>query len=203
MRLAGVDESVVDVVPLGVDHSEFHPVDKKACKQRLGLELSEKHILVVAADRVHKRMDLTKKVFDEVRAQRDDVKLIKTGYSQTLSGDDIISFGYVPESEMPILFNSADVFVYTSEYEGFGLPILEAMSCGVPVIVSNKASIPEVVGPYGNMIDLDSDDVIQQFADKISSYIDEGIDNEAIEQSRNSSWQKTAEKTLEVYESLT
>lgn len=202
IRLTGVDESVVEVVLHGVDHSEYHPMDKKACKQRLGLELNKKHILVVAADRVHKRMDLAKKVFDKVRAQRDDIKLIKTGYSQRLSGDDIISFGYLPESEMPILFNAADVFLHTSEYEGFCLPIVEAMSCGVPIVVSKKASIPEVVSSYGNMVDLGADDVLEQFVNKILSCIDKEIDEKAVEQSRNFSWQKTAEETIKVYETL-
>lgn len=202
VRLAGVDESVIDVVHLAADRSKYYPLDRKECKRRFGFDTKEKHILVVASNLESKRMDLTQKVFDEVRKQRKDVKLIKAGYAEVLSGDDIVNTGWVPESEMPILYNSADVFLHTSEYEGFGLPILEAMSCGVPVVVSNKASIPEVVGSYGNMVDLDANDVIEQFVNKILSCIDMGTDEKAIEQSKNFSWQKTAEETIKVYEKL-
>lgn len=202
VRLIGVDESVIDVVHLATDRSKYYPLDRKECKRRFGLDTKEKHILVVASNYENKRMDLTQRVFDEMRRRRKDVKLIKAGYAEVLKGDDILNTGWVPESEMPILYNSADVFLHTSEYEGFCLPILEAMSCGLPVVVSNKASIPEVVGSYGNMVDLDADDVIEQFVNKIFSCIDKGIDEEAIEQSRNFSWQKTAEQTIKVYEKL-
>ena len=200
VRLTGAEESKVDVVHQGVDRSRYRPMDKKECKRRFGFNTNVKHILVVASNLKQKRMDLTKRVFEEVRKRRSDVKLIKAGYAHTLIGEDIINTGYVPEPEMPILYNSADVFLHTSEYEGFGFPILEAMSCGVPVVVSNKAAIPEVVGSYGNMIDLDSDDVIEQFVAKLLSCLDKGIDEEAVRQSQNFSWAKTAAETIKVYE---
>jgi glycosyltransferase involved in cell wall biosynthesis len=200
VRLAGVDESTMDVVYEAADGSRYCPMDKERCKQKLGFNTREKHILVVASNLGHKRMDLTQRVFVEVRKQRNDVKLIKAGYAKTLAGEDIINTGWVPEPEMPILYNSADVFLHTSEYEGFGLPILEAMSCGIPVVVSNKASIPEVVGPYGNMVDLDAEDAVEQFVARILSCIDKGIDEEAIAQSQNFSWQRTAAETLKLYE---
>jgi glycosyltransferase involved in cell wall biosynthesis len=200
VRLTGIEESKVDVVHQGVDHSRYRPMDRKECKKRLGFSNNEKHILVVAGGDPRRRLDVTKKVFDEVRKRRGDVKLIKAGYAKTLIGEDIINTGYVPEPEMPILYNCADVFLHTSEYEGFGLIILEAMSCGVPVVVSNKTSIPEVIGSYGNMIDLDSEDVIEQFVAKILSCLDKGIDEEAVEQSQNFSWAKTAAETVKVYE---
>jgi glycosyltransferase involved in cell wall biosynthesis len=76
------------------------------------------------------------------------------------------------------------------------------MSCGVPVVVLNKASIPEVVGAYGNTVDLDSDDAVEQFVDKILSCLDRGIDEEAVKQSQNFSWRKTGEETIKVYEKV-
>lgn len=200
VRLTGVEEAKIEVVHQGIDHSRYRPMDRNECKKRLGFSSNEKHILVVTGGDPRRRIDLTKKVFDEVRKPRSDIKLIRAGYAKTLIGEDIINTGYVPEPEMPILYNCADVFLHTSEYEGFGFPILEAMSCGIPVVVSNKASIPEVVGSYGNMIDLDSGDVIEQFVAKILSCLDKGIDEEAIKQSQNFSWAKTAAETIEVYE---
>lgn len=70
----------------------------------------------------------------------------------------IIKIGYVDDEDLAPLYSGAKWFVYTSQYEGFGLPPLEAMSCGCPVITSNNSSIPEVVGEAGIMIDWDSDE---------------------------------------------
>jgi glycosyltransferase involved in cell wall biosynthesis len=61
--------------------------------------------------------------------------------------------GYVPDSELLSLFAEADVFVFPSLYEGFGLPVLEAMACGCPVITSNVSSLPEVVGDAALLVD--------------------------------------------------
>ena len=65
---------------------------------------------------------------------------------------DIILPGYVARDELPLWYSAADVFVYPSIYEGFGLPVLEAMACGTPVITSNVSSLPEVAGDAGLMI---------------------------------------------------
>jgi glycosyltransferase involved in cell wall biosynthesis len=202
LRLTGVDESKVEVVYHGVDHSRYRPMDKSESKRRFGFDTNEKHILVVAGNDARERTDLTRKIFDQVKKRRSDVKLIRPGSSETLVGPDIINIGYVPEPDMPVLYNAADVFLHTSEYEGFGVTIVEAMSCGVPVVVSNKAAIPEVVGSYGNMVDLDSDDVVEQFVAKILTCLDKGMDEEALKQSQNFSWRKTAEETIKVYERL-
>src|SRR5262249_16620391 len=68
---------------------------------------------------------------------------------------DIRFLGYVPEAGLPALMNGALAFVYPSLYEGFGLPPLEAMACGVPVITSNRSSLPEVVGEAALLVDPD------------------------------------------------
>ena len=72
--------------------------------------------------------------------------------------DKIIKAGYIDDEDLSPLYSGAEWFVYTSQYEGFGLPPLEAMSCGCPVITSNNSSLPEVVGNAGIMIDWNSDE---------------------------------------------
>lgn len=66
--------------------------------------------------------------------------------------DEIIFTGYVPDEDLPLIYNAADLFVFPSLYEGFGLPPLEAMACGTPVVTSNLSSLPEIVGEAGLLI---------------------------------------------------
>ncbi|RLE68208.1 MAG: hypothetical protein DRJ45_08320, partial [Thermoprotei archaeon] len=143
MRLLGIEEEKISVVYQGVDHKRYKPMDKIECKRKFGLNPEDRHVLVVSSSVEHKRLDLARRILDDLRAAREDVKMIKAGYGELLEGDGVISVGGVPEERM-LLYNAADVFLHTSEYEGFGLPVLEAMACGTPVVAFKKASIPEV-----------------------------------------------------------
>lgn len=201
LRLTELSDDKIEVVHQGVNHSLFKPMNKPESKERFGLNPEDKHILLVSSNLEHKRMDLAKRLFEHIRTERDDVKLIKAGYGEGLEGDGIISVGWVPEEDMPLLFNASDAYLHTSEYEGFGLPVLEAMSCGVPVIASNKASIPEVVGDCGLLLDFDTLNY-REIIGEISSLIDGGLDKAALERSRGFSWERTAKRTFDVYEGL-
>lgn len=112
--------------------------------------------------------------------------------------EQICRIGYVDDEDLSVLYSSAEWFVYTSQYEGFGLPPLEAMQCGCPVIVSNNSSLPEVVGDAGIMIDWDSDE--QHVAAYEKYYFDENIRNEyaqkGLERAKNFSWEKTVDTIL-------
>jgi len=202
-RLLGIDEEIITVVYQGVDHLLYKPMNKEKCKEYFGLNPEEKHILYVASNDEHKRVDLAKAVFEEIKKYRDDVKLIKAGYSEKLEGEGILSMGWIDEKDMPKLYNSADVYLHTSEYEGFGLPVLEAMACGVPVVVSNRASLPEIVGNAGVLIDLDGN-CVKEFAENVLRILVRNIkiDKKAWERSMIFSWEKTARETLEVYNLL-
>lgn len=202
MRMIEIEEDKIDVVYHGVDHSRYRPMDKEECRRILGLDLDKKYILVISSNLEQKRMDIVKKVFDIIRKERDDVRLLKAGYGEKMEGEGIINVGWVAEDKIPILINSADVYFHPSEYESFGLPILEAMACGVPVVTSNKASIPEIVGSYDNTVDLSSEDYVGEFCEKILRNIDNGKDNKAIERSKRFSWEKTARETIKVYEMM-
>ena len=81
--------------------------------------------------------------------------LDEDGNSQSISSN---GEAYIDDEDLAPLYSGAEWFVFTSQYEGFGLPPLEAMACGCPVIASNNSSLPEVVGDAGIMIDWDSDE---------------------------------------------
>ena len=107
----------------------------------------------------------------------------------------ILKIGYVDDSDQAALYSGALFFVYTSAYEGFGLPPLEAMSCGTPVITSNNSSLPEVVGQAGIMIDYDDDEAhIKAYE---SYYYNENLRQEnskkGLERAKLFSWEKCAD----------
>ena len=111
----------------------------------------------------------------------------------------VFPIGYVDDADLPIFYSNAEWFVYTSQYEGFGLPPLEAMQCGCPVITSNNSSLPEVVGDAGIMIDWDDD--VQHIEAYKSYYFNEELRKEnsrkGLERAKQFSWEKTADKMVE------
>ena len=129
---------------------------------------------------------------------------INRGINRLTQKNMIISLGYVPEDELPNLYNGAALFVFPSIYEGFGFPPLEAMACGVPTIVSNRGSLSEVVGNGGFL--LDPKDI-----DKLSNEIEEFLrkpgkrevySKKGIERVKMFTWKSCAENTYELYQSV-
>ena len=113
----------------------------------------------------------------------------------------IMVTGYVPDEDLAPLYSGAMMFVYPSFYEGFGLPPLEAMQCGVPVITSNTSSLPEVVGEAGVMIDPQDADELCHAMLKIynSSDVRQKMSLDSLAQARKFSWQRCAEQTIATY----
>jgi glycosyltransferase involved in cell wall biosynthesis len=116
----------------------------------------------------------------------------------------VIFTGFVDDDDMPALFNGALIFVYPSLYEGFGMPVLEAMACGVPVIASNASSLPEVVGEAGIMVDpMDTD----ALAAALVALVEDADRRDALRaaglmKATDFSWERAARETLTVYESV-
>jgi len=115
--------------------------------------------------------------------------------------DDIIFTGFIDEEDKPYLYNLASIFVYPSFFEGFGLPPLEAMACGIPTVVSNKSSLPEVVGNAAIMVD-------PQNLDELVFAIKEVLENRNLndflrkqgpERAKQFNWDNTAKKFLELF----
>jgi glycosyltransferase involved in cell wall biosynthesis len=169
---------------------------------KFGLKNDEKYILVVASNLPHKRMDITKKVFEHVKTECPDVKLLKVGYGDMLQGEGVINLGWVSEDDMPSLYNAADIFLHTAEYEGFGLPVLEAMACGVPVVVSKSASLPEIVGNCGELVDPSTPDSLKNFSTAVVKILREGSTKDGIERSKLFTWEKTAKETYNLYKEV-
>jgi glycosyltransferase involved in cell wall biosynthesis len=117
---------------------------------------------------------------------------------------DIICLNYVTDENLVRLYNTAELFVYPSLYEGFGLPVLEAMACGTPVITSNVSSLPEVAGSAAILVDPYSvEDIIKAIKNIVQ---DKELKNDLIERglerSKVFSWGKASKETLEIFENL-
>ncbi len=113
----------------------------------------------------------------------------------------VIFTGFVPDDELPYLINGAKLFVLPSLYEGFGMPVVEAMACGTPVLTSTVGSLPEVAGDSGIAVDPYS-------IDSIAGGIAEGLERsvhyreKGLQRAKFFSWEKSAEKIMKVIDSL-
>jgi alpha-1,3-rhamnosyl/mannosyltransferase len=129
--------------------------------------------------------------------------LDKLLYPLVQSGD-VRVLGYVPDEHLPAMYSGATAFVYPSLYEGFGLPPLEAMACGTPVIASNRASLPEVVGDAG--ITIGAYDIEGLCAAMHELACDpkkrQVLAESGLQRSRHFSWRRTAAETINVYKSV-
>jgi glycosyltransferase involved in cell wall biosynthesis len=118
--------------------------------------------------------------------------------------DEVIFPGFVPDEELPALYNAADVLVTPSFYEGFGLPALEAMACGTPVIVSDVSSLPEVVGEAGVRIDPRDEAGLAEAIVRVvgDSALRAGLREAGLRRAREFTWDRAARELLGVYARL-
>jgi len=150
----------------------------------------------VGADKLPKLVFVGKRawLYDETLRALEDASL----------GDSVVLTGYVPESDLPALYSGATCFVYPSIFEGFGLPPLEAMQCGTPVIIGNRTSLPEVVGNAAFAVDpFDVDAIagaIEQMLNKPALRDDLRV--KGLERAKMFDWRETARSTLRVYEQV-
>ena len=115
------------------------------------------------------------------------------------------NLAYIDPKDLPAIYRSASVFLWPSFYEGFGLPVLEAMACGLPVITSNISSMPEVTGKNALHVDPFN---IQDIADALKGVIPlkplhEQLKKGGLERAAEFSWKKAAEETLEIFKKST
>ncbi|MBO06299.1 MAG: hypothetical protein CMI58_04605 [Parcubacteria group bacterium] len=211
----GVKEKKIRVVHLGVE-SRFRPICNVE-EYRLKNNLPSKMILNVGTLEPRKNVVSLIRAFKKLRKEGfKDYKLVIAGSKGWLYEDifrevghsglqqEILFLGVVKDEDLPLLYNCADLFVYPTLYEGFGLPPLEAMACGVPVITSDTSSLPEVVGDAGILVDPTDINSLCE-----SMYIvlkDKELWNRMSsmgrERSRLFSWDKTAAKILEIYDEI-
>lgn len=164
VKALGLPEDLIHVIYPSVDHDKFHPMAVPASFwQKYELEEKGPYVLCVGSDDPRKNLPLLMQALALMKPKTSEMKLLKVGSPQfgeerirlrslisTLGlRDDVLFFDHVPDEDLPLFYNAAQVFVMPSLYEGFGLPALEAMACGTAVVCANTGSLPEVVGESG------------------------------------------------------
>ncbi len=162
VRFCHVDEEKIIVIPNAVDRSKFkknNEIDIENCLLKYNLVYKGYFLFVGTIDYPGKNIMSALTVFFNLKEKYGIVEKMvivgKRGYNSdviykyvndSVFGRDVVFTGYVPDSDLPFLYGGARVMIYLSYYEGFGLPVLEAMSCGVPVVCSNTSCFPEIIG---------------------------------------------------------
>jgi len=118
--------------------------------------------------------------------------------------EDILFTGRVPDEDLVQLYNQAELFVYPSLFEGFGLPPLEAMSCGIPVIALDTSSLKEVIGDGGILVEAGNEQALENEILNVikNNTLKEMLKEKSLIQAGKFSWEDTAQKTIELYNKI-
>ena len=218
LKFFPIDERKIFVTPLAAD-KKYMPLDKVPCKNFLAkaYNITAPFILYLGGFSERKNVASAITAFSKV------YKELSKNYNLVIVGDykdpsqklvkltqelkiesHVIFTGFVPEDHLPVFYNCCDTFIYPSFYEGFGLPPLEAMSCGTPVIASSLTSIPEVIGDGGILINpYDISEISLAIGNLLSDEtLKSELSSKALIRANEFSWRNTAQSTLKVYESV-
>ncbi|MHB9112005.1 MAG: glycosyltransferase family 4 protein [Thermoleophilia bacterium] len=210
---SGIDPGKVSVIHDAVNES-FKPVTDEAKLAAAGsrYQLPPRFALCVGSTEPRKNIRNSIKAFAQLRRVRADVQLVITGVDYCRVGPDeafagldlegVHFAGYVHDLDMPAVYSLAEVLVFPSLYEGFGLPPLEAMACGTPVVTSNATSIPEIVGDAAVLVDPESPAELAGALEMVlsSAEVREGLIEKGLARVGTFSWRRCAEETRNLYQ---
>lgn len=217
LRVLRIPAERVHTVLIGVD-AEMRPLEPQRVVQfRTERRLPERMILSVSTLEPRKNIPTLLKAYALLLGSGKEVPQLVIGggkgwYYQAIEeqvkrlglSDKVTFTGFIPQQELPLWYNAAEIFVYPSLFEGFGMPPLEAMACGVPVITSGRSSLPEVVGDGGIMTDTSQPETLaramQQLLD--SRELRDQLSLRGRARSRLFSWEKTARETSAIYHAI-
>jgi glycosyltransferase involved in cell wall biosynthesis len=216
VRLYGIDETKIKVIYEGVN-PRFFPASPEAISVvRQKYSLSDSFILSVGTIEPRKNLTALLEAYRVVRDGGGEFRLVIVGKKGWLYEgffrrlrelgleQEVVFPGFVFDEDLTAFYSAADLFVFPSLYEGFGLPVLEAMACGAPVITSNTSSLPEVAGDAALLIDPNS---IEALTDAMKSVMEnkqlrDQLRAKGPKQAAKFNWESAARETLAVYASV-
>lgn len=193
----------------------FKPKPDPSILEKYGLQAP--YLLHTGTIEPRKNLQLLVKAFEQIKKKKPiNLQLVLVGKlgwkSESLQQlidaspfkNDIKLLGYVDRAVLPTIYTGASAFIYPSHFEGFGLPVLEAMSCGIPVIVSNVSSLPEIIGTAGLTFSPNNQDQLVKRIYQIieDESLQQTLSKKSLQQAAKFSWHKTAKETLEIFEQL-
>ena len=207
VRVVGVDENRIRVIYASFSKDKFYP--DKNMDVLLKYDIDSPYVLYLGALAPHKGVDTLIKAADLINS---DVKIVlaggktpeydvETAIANSDHKDRFILTGFVSEEEKRVLYSNTEVFVFPSSYEGFGLPVLEAMACGAPVITSDVSSLPEVGGEAAIYIKPRDSENLAREIDRIvlNPVVRDNLSRRGQEHVRSFSWNMMAEQTERVF----
>ena len=216
----GVEPARITVTPEAAA-SHFAPVTNESELKRVRKSYGIQRDYILSLCSIQPRKNLVRLIeaYSDLRQAHPDVllpQLVLAGKKGWLESEvfrcaelspfksDILFTGYVPDTDLPALYSAAICFAYPSYFEGFGLPVLEAMQCGTPVIAGNQTSLPEIVGDTGILFDpFSREDLRKALALLINDpSVRATLRLQGIERARIFNWITTARSTLQVYEQI-
>ncbi len=180
----------VEAIPIGVNLERFLRVGRSD-EVRMRYRLPERFVLFVGNQKPHKNIEGLERAFAKVKVPGLELVIVGKG----------TRIGQVDDRDLPALYSMAEAFVFPSFYEGFGLPPLEAMSCGCPTVVSKAASMPEVCGDASLYFDPANE---MEIAEAIVKAVEnpEPLIKKGFERVKQFSWKKTAERHMRLFEEV-
>lgn len=215
VRLLNVDPNRIDVAVPGVDEQFFKPIAPETLEQfRRHKNMPDHFVLFLGTREPRKNVPALIRAFALLQGRTSHAyKLVLAGgrgwmddeiprvLQETGMTDNVIFPGFVPDEDLPLWYRAADAFVYPSQYEGFGMPALEALASGTPVITADVSSLPEAVGDSALLIDPQSP---EQIADALARVLNdrdmrEEMRARGIQYARQFTWTRTAQITARSY----
>jgi len=208
-----VDPTKIEIISPAVDHKEYFPKNKTEISKVINkYGIIKDYILYTGTLEPRKNIVGILKSYSLLpKPLREKHSLVLAGGKGWLDEEieeklnelkdlNIIRTGYVADEDLPAIYSGATVFVYPSFYEGFGMPPLEAMACGLPVITSNNSSLPEVVGDAGIMVNANDIRELTKSIEKVlnSPELQKEMIKKGLKQASKFSWEKSAKKLKEL-----
>jgi glycosyltransferase involved in cell wall biosynthesis len=221
LRFYGLPPSKVHVVHNGVDHSRFHPRNQLDQKWAHSIGLTGEYVLHVGAFAQRKNIPLLLEAIAQLKAHgkfENRQVVLAGGESPGLPGareiaiaiknfdlcNAVVLAGHVPDEKLPGLYAGAGLLAMPSSYEGFGLPVLEAMAAGTPVVASNISSLPEVAGDAAILVPPQDVTALANAIDDVlsSKAAADELRQKGFSRAREFSWERAAANTIAVYRSV-
>ena len=212
----GLPPEKLTTIPLGVDPEIYRVYDPQGLGPiREKYRLPESFILFVGSLEPRKNLERLLLAYQNLdESTRNEVKLVLVGFKgwenkKLVSSiremkSDVFYLGYAPEEDLGKIYNLARLFIYPSLYEGFGLPPLEAMACGCPVVVSNAASLPEVCGEAAYYVDPQDPNSISEGIAQVlrDDRLRHALVQKGTDRASSFTWEKSAREHLRVFEEM-